>query len=180
MHKYIAFLRAINVGGRNIKMADLRSLFQALDLEHVETLIASGNVIFDPPAIEVAALERKIAEHLHENLGYKVDTFIRSNAQLAEIAHYQPFGDITLEKGGNTLKVGFLSAPLTPEARSKLLTYRTDIDDFHVKGQEVYWLSRKAVGKSRFSGSVLEKAIKAPATLRNINTIRRLVAKYPS
>jgi len=178
MHKYIAFLRAINVGGRNIKMADLRSLFRALDLKHVETLIASGNVIFDPPAMTVAGLERKIAEHLHESLGYEVDTFIRSTSQLAQIARYQPFGDITLSKGGNTLKIGFLSTPLTPEAHNKLLTRRTHIDDFHVNGQEVYWLSRKAVGKSRFSGSVLEKAIKAPATLRNVNTIRRLVAKY--
>lgn len=178
MCKYIAFLRAINVGGRNIKMVDLRALFGALDLKNVQTFIASGNVIFDPPAIEVPLLERQIAEHLHDCLGYKVDTFIRSNSELAEMAVYQPFGEIELSKGGNTLKIAFLSAPITSEAQHRLLSYRTDVDDFHVNGQEVYWLCRKALGKSRFSGSVLEKAVGGPATLRNINTIRRLVAKY--
>lgn len=179
MSKYIAFLRAINVRGRNIKMAHLRPLFEALDLKNVETFIASGNVIFAPPAIEVPLLERKIAEHLHNSLGYEVDTFIRSSSELAEIALYQPFGEIQLSKGGNTLYVAFHSASVTSEAHDRLLSRRTDVDDFHVNGQEVYWLSRKAVGKSRFSGSVLEKALGAPATLRNINTVRRLVAKYP-
>lgn len=49
MPRFIAFLRAINVGGRNIKMDDLRALLEAMGLTNVETFIASGNVIFGPP-----------------------------------------------------------------------------------------------------------------------------------
>jgi uncharacterized protein (DUF1697 family) len=56
---------------------------------------------------------------------------------------------------------------------------RTADDDLHVHGREVYWLCRKErVSDSSFSGALLEKVVKMPATLRNMNTIKRLVGKY--
>src|SRR6185369_8391120 len=63
MPKYVAFLRAINVGGHVVKMDQLRALFEALGFANVETFIASGNVIFDSKSKNVAALERKIDRH---------------------------------------------------------------------------------------------------------------------
>ena len=56
MPKYIAFLRAINVGGHIVKMDQLRKLFEELQFEHVEKFIASGNVIFDTKSKNIAAL----------------------------------------------------------------------------------------------------------------------------
>src|SRR5215211_2292119 len=85
MPKYIAFLRAINVGGHTVKMDYLRTLFEDLGLMNVETFIASGNVIFDSPARRPKALEQKIETFLKEKFGYAVATFIRSAAELAVV-----------------------------------------------------------------------------------------------
>ena len=93
MKRHIAFLRAINVGGHTVKMDRLRDLFAGMGFANVETFIASGNVIFDAPAPGTAALERKIETGLLTALGYRVDTFIRTPAELAAVAAKRPFGD---------------------------------------------------------------------------------------
>jgi uncharacterized protein (DUF1697 family) len=68
--RYVAFLRAINVGGHIVKMDQLRKLFEGLRLANVETFIASGNVIFDCGAEDAQKLERRIEAHLQKSLGY--------------------------------------------------------------------------------------------------------------
>src|SRR5712671_5083248 len=97
MSKYIAFLRAINVGGHTVKMDHLRSLFEAMGFSNVETFIASGNVIFDSKSKNTKALESKIEQGLEPSLGYAVTTFIRSVSELADVARYQPFADCGAE-----------------------------------------------------------------------------------
>ena len=72
MPRLIAFLRAINVGGHNVTMAELRGLFESLSLKEVETFIASGNVIFSSPSGDIRALQRKIEKQLLRSLGYEV------------------------------------------------------------------------------------------------------------
>lgn len=178
--KSVAFLRAINVGGHNVKMDRLRELFGSLGLSNVETFIASGNVIFDSSAESPGALEKRIEEHLRKSLGYEVATFVRSASELAEISNYLPFPVSDLEAEGNSLHVAFLSASLDDEARQKLMTFRTEVDDFHVHGREIYWLCRKRMSESAFSGAVLEKALGTQATMRNANTVKRIAAKYPA
>ena len=91
MIRYIAFLRAINVGGHTVKMENLRHLFESLDFSNVQTFIASGNVVFDAKEKSARSLEKKIEKRLREALGYDVATFIRTDAELAEIADYKPF-----------------------------------------------------------------------------------------
>ena len=178
--KSIAFLRAINVGGHNVKMDRLRELFGSLGLSNVETFIASGNVIFDSPAESPGELERRIEEHLRGSLGYEVATFVRSASELAEISNYRPFPVSDLEAEGNSLYIAFLPAVPDEEARQELLASRTGVDDFHVRGREVYWLCRGRMSESAFSGAVLEKALGMRATMRNANTVRRIAAKYPA
>jgi uncharacterized protein (DUF1697 family) len=178
--RFIALLRAINVGGHNVKMDRLRKLFESLGLSNVETFIASGNVIFDSLVESAETLEEKIERHLRESLGYEVATFIRSASELADIAYYQPFVTSELDKEGNSLYIAFLPAPPGDEAQQKLLTFRTEIDDFHVREREIYWLCRKKLSESAFSGALLEKTLGMPATMRNVNTIKRLAAKYPA
>jgi uncharacterized protein (DUF1697 family) len=175
--RLVAFLRAINVGGHNVKMDRLRGLFESLGLSNVETFIASGNVIFDSPAKEAETLEKEIEAHLRESLGYDVATFIRSDAELADIASYEPFSE--LDNEASSLYVAFLRAAPDGEAEQRLLALRTEIDDFHVCGREVYWLCRKKMSESAFSGALLEKILGMQATMRNANTLRRLAAKYP-
>ena len=70
MPRLFAFLRAINVGGHTVTMAELRGQFEALGFSDVETFIASGNVIFTSRAKGGQALERRIEARLHQTLGY--------------------------------------------------------------------------------------------------------------
>ena len=77
MHRHIAFLRAVNVGGHMVKMDRLRALFAELKFRNVETLIASGNVIFEATTADAEALEQRIERHLRTSLGYEVATFLR-------------------------------------------------------------------------------------------------------
>lgn len=180
MIRYIAFLRAINVGGHTVKMDQLRKLFAELGLSSVETFIASGNVIFESPAKNAQALEKKIEGYLHGALGYEVATFLRTAADLAAIAAYQPFPVSELEADGNMLYVGFLAASPAEKARQALLDLRTDIDEFHVHERELYWLCRKKFSESKVSGATIEKRAGMPATLRNVTTVRKIAAKYSS
>lgn len=175
MTRYIAFLRAINVGGHTVTMADLRRHFEALGYANVETFIASGNVLFDSSKKPVG-LEREIEAGLASALGYEVATFIRTPAEVAAIAAYQPFGEGAVEKG-HTLYVTLLKAEPDAEARKRVLALQNDADAFHFHDREFYWLRRGGHDSTKFSGAQLERLIKAPATARNINTFVRLVTK---
>ncbi len=176
--RLIAFLRAINVGGHNVKMDELRRLFEALGFSSVETFIASGNVIFTPPDQDMQALEKSIERHLRDALGYEVTTFIRTAPKLTEIANYQPFPLEDLAGEETSLYIAFLAASPSEEAREKLMAFRTPVDDFHVHRREVYWLCRTRMSESVFSGALLEKTLRMPATMRNVTTVRKIAAKY--
>ncbi len=179
MSRFIAFLRAINVGGHTVKMDDLRQLFESLGFSGVETFIASGNVVFEATAGGAEVLERKIEDRLREALGYEVATFIRTDAELATIAKYQPFPQPDLDKAA-ALNIAFLADPLDGDALQKLMTLRTDIDDFHVHQREIYWLCLKKQSDSTFSNAVLEKTLGVKSTLRGVSTIQKMTAKYAS
>jgi uncharacterized protein (DUF1697 family) len=178
MPKYVAFLRAINVGGHTVKMDDLRRLFEGLGFSNVETFIASGNVIFDSTSKGAKTLERKIQDCLQKRLGYEVATFIRSTAELAAIADYKPFPDAELRAEGNVLYIGFLADEPGDEAKQKLESLRTESDDFHVSGREFYWLCRKKISESKVSGAAIAKALGGKTTLRNSTTVRKIAARF--
>ena len=178
MPKYFAFLRAINVGGHTVKMDYLRSIFEELGFPNVETFIASGNVIFDSSSRSSRPLEKKIETALETALGYEVITFVRSQNELSEIAAYQPFTAKDMNAAGHSVFVGFMADSPSAAANQKLLALATKDDDFHLNRREVYWLRRTKFSDSTIYGVQLAKALGMPATLRNLNTIKRLAAKY--
>jgi uncharacterized protein (DUF1697 family) len=180
MHRYIAFLRAINVGGHTVKMEQLRARFAELGFTNVATFIASGNVIFDSPVEHAAALERQIEDHLQQALGYSVATFLRSCAELAAVAKHEPFPDAAFDPASHALYIAFLRTPPPEEARHKLMRLRTATDDFHAHEREIYWLCRTRLSDSPVTGALLEKTMGMPATMRNVTTVRKLAAKYPA
>jgi uncharacterized protein (DUF1697 family) len=177
MSKYIAFLRAINVGGHTVKMDALRQLFESLGFSNVETFIASGNVIFEAKAGNAKTLEKKIETCLRKELGYEVATFIRTAAELAEIAKYKPFAKSQMD-AAMALNIGFLADALDDTSKQKLMTMKTDIDDFHVHGREIYWLCKKKQSDSKISNVVIEKALGIKSTLRGVSTVNKLAEKY--
>lgn len=178
MARYVALLRAINVGGHTVKMDYLRSLFEALGLSQVETFIASGNVIFDSNSKSTKSLEKKIEAHLRSILGYEVATFIRSTIELAEIAGYKPFPAAEIESEGNSLYIAFLADEPPMEAKQKVLALATQTDEFHVRGRELYWLCRKKMSESEVTGAMLKKALGMEMTLRNSTTVKKIAARY--
>jgi uncharacterized protein (DUF1697 family) len=176
--RYIAFLRAINVGKRQVKMDRLRAVFEQAGFGDVETFIASGNVIFTSPETDARTLEKRIEGVLEKELGFAVETFLRTPAELDAVAKYRPFGD---EGDTHTVYVNFLYEPLPKDAVERLEALRTEVDEFHVHGREFYWLARKKTSESLVTGPMLAKAVGkgVPSTNRNVTTVRKLAAKYP-
>ena len=177
MPRYVAFLRAINVGGHTVRMDALRRLFEAWGGVNVETFISSGNVVFDSSRRSAEAAERSIEEHLQAALGYPVLTFLRTVHELAAIAAHAPFAQSEYDAGG-TLFVGFLKHSPGPSIAQVVASLRNDVDEFTVKGREIHWLRRGQLMQSQSSGPPLEKVLGSPITMRNVNTVRRLATKY--
>lgn len=178
MQRYIAFLRAINVGGHTVKMADLRVLFERLGFRNVETFIASGNVIFEAPVGNLVQLEEQIGRQLQKALGYEATAFIRTPSELAAIVAFEAFPREEIESPGATLFVVFLPAAPKDSVRRDLRAFRSEFDEFVVNGREVYWLCRTNLSDSPYSRPLLTKTLGVPATVRNMNTVRKLSAKY--
>ncbi|HLO13543.1 MAG TPA: DUF1697 domain-containing protein [Anaerolineales bacterium] len=172
MKKYVAFLRAINVGGHSIiKMADLKQMFESVGLENVQTYIQSGNVIFESE--EEEALAKRIEHQLEKAAGYKIQLFVRTIREVQSITKKSPF----TAKGDETVHVAFLNTRPDKKQQQSLMSFRSEADDFAIKGREVYNLRRDRE-KSIFSNNFLEKVLKMPATTRNLTTIKKIAEKY--
>ncbi len=171
--RYVALLRAINVGGHLVKMDRLRGLFEELELADVETFIASGNVTFQSRASE-APLEKKIEKHLEAALGYDVETFIRPVTELPAIIAAQPFA--SKEEKAHGLYVGFLKSEPTREQRDQLAALSSPQTEFYVGGREFYWLSHISMADTPVTGKQIERAI-GRTTMRSIVSLRKLAKK---
>ena len=182
MHHYIAFLRGINLGKRRVKMDRLALCFEELHFTGVATFIASGNVIFSSREADGVKLARKIESHLAASLGYEVDTFVRTRAEVATVAALPPFAAADLHDPANTLHVGFLTAALAPEQHRGLEACRSEVDEFRVIGRDYYWLCRCIkTHESKIWTSPAMRTLKLPSSsMRNLTTIRKLAALYPA
>ena len=174
MSQYVAFLRAINVGGHVVKMDQLRKLFEDMGLTNVKTFIASGNVIFESATKSPQVLEQKTSRALEKALGYAVGVFIRSAAEIAEIAGHQAYTDAELQEG--SLYIGLLSAALTASEQKIVAAMQTPVDALRVKGRELYWHAGQNFRDAEFSPAKLEKKLGKAATFRNVTTMRRIAA----
>ena len=167
---HVALLRAVNVGGRIVKMERLRRLFSDLGFRDVATLIASGNVLFTPGRQQPATLERRIEQSLAETFGFEVTTFVRTSADLAAITA----AEVMTAAAGESVLVGFLKTAPDAAAQARVAAMGTPNDDLQVVGREAWWLRRGRISDSRLSGGTLEKALGTPMTMRNITTVRKL------
>jgi len=175
MPRCIAFLRAVNVGGRTVKMDALRAAFEALGLTKVQTFIASGNVIFETRARDLVALERRVEAHLHERFGFEIHTFVRTEAELAAIVAHPAFAAAATATAA-THVVGFIAAAPDAAAQQLIAGFASAVDRFHVHGRELYWLSTARQSDSKFSNTGFEKVLQRRATFRSITTLRKLLA----
>ena len=178
MPKYIAFLRAINVGGHTVKMDHLKKLFEKMGFEKVETFIASGNVVFESKSKKIDAIKKKIETELEKSLGYKVATFIRTTNELKTISEFKAFKDSDLNNENNYLYIGFLESSPSKENQNKANAMQDAANEFHFNKTELYWLCRKNFSDSGIDGKKLEKVLGMNLTMRNSTTVRKMAAKF--
>ncbi|MBK7631982.1 MAG: DUF1697 domain-containing protein [Ignavibacteriales bacterium] len=178
MQKYIAFLKAINVGGHNVKMDYLKTLFEKMGFENVATFIASGNVIFETNLKNVGSIKNKIETELEKSLGYKVSTFIRTTKELKEISEFKPFKESELNNANNSLYIAFLQNPPSKENQNKVKAFQKEANEFNFYKNEMYWLCRKNFSDSGITGKQLEKKLDMEITVRNSTTIKKMVSKF--
>ena len=175
------FLRAINVGGHVVKMGRLRSLFEGLGFSEVETFLASGNVTFRTAEKDTQSIEAQIARGLEEALGYEVATFIRTEAELAQIAAYEAFPQAQVE-AATAYNIAFLHEPVDEQAKQTLMGLQTEIDAFATHAREVYWLCQKKQSEIDFlQRSAGEKGLMGKIYLSGgVATVQRLAARFGS
>jgi uncharacterized protein (DUF1697 family) len=175
--KYVAFLRAINVSGRNIKMAELAEHFRALGYEQVETFINTGNVIFESAVPSSSDLAASIVAAIEPLLGFKSEVFVRSIAELREIAA-QAATFLPKVPTNGELNIGLLEAALTPAQEAALAALCGATDELVATEQAIYWVCQVAQNKSKISNGVLEQKLKLRTTLRRSTVVDGLLAEY--
>mgnify|MGYP001106615676 CR=1 FL=1 len=174
MGRYVALLRGINVGGKNlIRMADLKACFEARGFGDVVTYIQSGNVIFSAPDGDASKLVRRIEAALGKAFDYEARVVLRSFAQMREIVTRAPKG-FGSEPAKHRYDVIFVREPLTAAEVMDVLPTKEGVDRAHV-GPGVVYVSRlvaKAT-QSRLS-RIVSMPVYAHLTIRNWNTTSKL------
>jgi uncharacterized protein (DUF1697 family) len=175
MPSYVALLRGINVGGKNlIKMPALKACFEADGFDDVTTYIQSGNVLFSSPETKAVELAGRIEATLSETFGYSATVVVRSRRQMRAIVARAPKGfgarpakfryDVIFLKERLTAKVALTSVPTKP-----------GVDEAHA-GTGVLYFSRLT---SKATQSRLSRIVSSPiypnVTIRNWNTTTKLM-----
>lgn len=175
MTTYIAFLRGINLGKRQAKSDDLKKIFSDLGLENVQTVIASGNVIFSNKSTDEAKLTTKIEKALKDSLGYDVTVFLRSESELEDILDKDnPFR--YADKG--TTYISFLNGTPSKESIREIESRTNDNEIFKFYGREMYMLFHVLMSESIFfKKNDYEKVLGLLATNRKITTPIKILAK---
>jgi uncharacterized protein (DUF1697 family) len=171
---YVAFLRAVNVGGKNkVPMAPLRDALTAAGLEEVVTVLQSGNVVFGSRS-SAAASAKVVAATIEEAFGLRIEVVIRTGAELTAVAAANPFLDDKASRDAKTLHVAFLSARPKAASVKKLDADRSPPDAFAVHGREVYLSYPNGSGRTRLTLDYLEKTLGVTGTARNWRTVQRM------
>ena len=174
--RYLALLRGINVGGKNlIGKDDLRRCFEELGFERVRTYIQSGNVLFRTAAADVAELNARVEQGLSDRFAYAARSVVLSYAgYAAALAAAPPAWGEDAACRHNAL---FTLAGVTPdEVLASLPPAKPDIDTIAAGPGVVFW----SAAKDRITRSAFMKLPSLPVyqqvTIRNHNTVRKLAA----
>lgn len=173
--KYVALLRGINVGGRNlIRMADLRACLETRKFERVSTYIQSGNILFDSDADDAVVLTAAIERALSETFGREVPVFLRSHAQMKKVIAGAP----KAWKNATDVRtnVAFLRPPLTAKHALTAIVAKKGVDSLHAGSGVVYMSTVIARAAESSLSKVVSKLIYGNITVRNFNTCQKILA----
>jgi uncharacterized protein (DUF1697 family) len=166
-------LRAVNVGGRKLLMADLKRIAAEAGFDAPATLLASGNVLFGTELAPEAA-EKKLEAAIHADLGLAADVMVRDLAQLKAVIAANPFPRQAKEQPSRLMAM-FLTG--TPQADV------SELDSACLGGEEIkggpgclYIWFPDGAGASKLANGVIERRLKVRGTARNWNTVNKLAA----
>ncbi|KAL0480084.1 hypothetical protein AKO1_007047 [Acrasis kona] len=174
MERYVVLLRGVNVGGINIKMVDVKELFKTLEFEKVETVLATGNIIFSDKN-DTTCLKSMIERELRKKFKYDAWVVVLKMSTLEEIIENFPFEDDEDLHGYVifTSKDGTLDelASLDGDDQRTQLFKDSDLD-------VLYWeVPKGQTTKSTVGKYLNKKKFKEHVTTRNLKTLKKILAK---
>ena len=173
----IALFRAVNVGGRMVRMADLKDVLLELGLEDPQTLMQSGNAVCGVRASARStpqALEARIERALLAKTGIQSDTFVRTAAEWDAAIAANPFDEQRSDPGHMILTT--LRAEPSAAAVKALRASIKGPEVIHAHGRALYVVYPDGMGQSKFTNVIIERALDTRGTARNWNTVLKLQA----
>ena len=173
--RHVAFLRAVNVGGRGVvKMGDLKEAFSTAGAKNVRTVIASGNVVFDAPAT-LGPLRARIQQKVKRLLGAEPVIVFRTVPYLEALVQSAPFGALVNDRSVK-LYVTFIAEKPKRTPALPLLIPKEAIEVRGLYKQDALIVShRKPNGFYGFPGEWTDREMGVPSTARNWSTVVRIV-----
>ena len=172
MARLIALLRAVNVGGRKLPMAELRALCGELGWGDVETYIQSGNVVFSAPG-EAEAHEDRLEKGIEDRFGMDVPVMVRTASRWAALVAANPFPDVAREEPNRLQLLVSKQAP-KDDAAEKLMDRARAGEIVKAAGGALWFHFPEGVGKSKLTPAIIDKAVGSPSTSRNWRTVLKL------
>ncbi|MFI5429826.1 DUF1697 domain-containing protein [Aeromicrobium sp. UC242_57] len=166
----IILLRAVNVGGAKLPMADLREIASDLGATDVSTYIASGNLVADVPG-DPATFDRALEQANEKRFGFFREVISRTPEQVRAALAAHPFEVIEPKYS----YVSFLTGAPTAAAIAKAETYETFDDDWQVIGSELHIRYANGAGRPAMKSDSIGRALGVPGTARNLNTVKKLI-----
>jgi uncharacterized protein (DUF1697 family) len=172
---YAALLRAVNVGGRKLPMAELRQLMTGLGYEGVRTHLQSGQAVFTTGRGDEESLAAELAEAIGKHCGFPVDVIVRDHAYLRAVAEACPFPAAELE--GRQLHVTYFSAPVDEARFAEIDREKYLPEEFRLGDRALYLYAPDGLGRSKLAEYLAKPRINKGviATSRNWNTVVKLV-----
>ena len=170
MRRYAVFLRGVNVGGVNLKMADVATTFRQAGFDDVSTLLASGNVVLSSTA-KSAAVRTKAEAALRESFGYDAWVLVYPVEELRTISADFPF---EREVDGHHSYITFVS---DPDVLDELAALEPVSGELISRGHGVlYWqVARGDTLGSAISKTMGKKRYKSSTTTRNLRTVEKVL-----
>lgn len=173
MGKIIALLRAINVGGIKVNIAELRSMVSDLGFGGVQSYIASGNLVFDGDGRGCAELEALFETEATKQIGLTTEWMCRTAAEWKAILAANPYPAFAAESPSKLLVTVFKTVPEAnglEAVRAKAVFGET----MELIGRELFVTFPEGAGKSKLGSAAAWKPLKAAGTSRNWNTMVKL------
>jgi uncharacterized protein (DUF1697 family) len=171
MH-YVALLRAVNVGGRWVSMADLRAAVESLGYTKVRTLLQSGNLIF-ASSKRVAAIQRDLEIAVLRRFGFETTIMVRSAAELDAVISANPFKDEAKKDPGHLIVV-FLKSKAGAKEEKALRAAIVGRERIALRGKTLYAAYPDGLGRSKLTAALIDRHLGTSGTARNWNTVTKL------